>query len=82
MKGKNATKLHWKNKKKMAVVMESLGIDLKNNKKLQDLNSDFKNYFFKRKNVPKSKIYRLEVFDAVNAGRVLIALEGKGILNV
>ena len=66
----------------MAVVLEGLGIDLKKQLKLQDLSSDFKNYFLKRKNVLKSKIYRLEVFDAVTAGQVLIALEAKGISNV
>ena len=71
-----------KQEKKMAVVLEGLGIDLKKQLKLQDLSSDFKNYFLKRKNVLKSKIYRLEVFDAVTAGQVLIALEAKGISNV
>ena len=66
----------------MAVVLQDLGIDLKKQLKLQDLSSDFKNYFLKRKNVLKSKVYRLEVFDAVTAGQVLIALEAKGISNV
>ena len=71
-----------KQEKKMAVVLEGLGIDLKKQLKLQDLSSDFKNYFLKRKNVLKSKIYRLEVFDAVTAEQELIALEAKGISNV
>lgn len=71
-----------KQEKKIAVVLEGLGIDLKKQLKLQDLSSDFKNYFLKRKNVLKSKVYRLEVFDAVTAGQVLIALEAKGISNV
>ena len=66
----------------MAVVLQDLGIDLKKQLKLQDLSSDFKNYFLKRKNVLKSKIYRLEVFDAVTAEQELIALEAKGISNV
>ena len=63
-----------KQEKKMAVVLEGLGIYLKKQLKLQDLSSDFKNYFLKRKNVLRSKIYRLEVFDAVTAGQELIAL--------
>ena len=66
----------------MAVVLQDLGIDLKKQLKLQDLSSDFKNYFLKRKNVLKSKIYRLEVFDAVTAEQELISLEAKGISNV
>ena len=71
-----------KQEKKMAVVLEGLGIYLKKQLKLQDLSSDCKNYFLKQKNVLKSKVYRLEVFDAVTAGQVLIAIEAKGISNV
>ena len=48
MKERTGTKFHWKNKK-MAVVMEGLGRDLKKTIKLQDLSSDFKNYFLKLK---------------------------------
>ncbi len=74
MKRRAATKFHWKNKKKNGLGLGRLGYRPKKQLKLQDLSSDFKNYFLKRKNVLRSKIYRLEVFDAVTAGQELIAL--------
>jgi hypothetical protein len=42
--------------------------------KLQDLTSTHEKYFLKRKNILKSKLYELEVYDAMTAGKVLIGL--------
>lgn len=46
------------------------------------MTSAYKKYFLKRKNVLKSKLYTLEVYDAMTAGKVLIGLEKRGISNV
>lgn len=71
-----------KQEKEMAKVLKNLGIDLKKQLKLQDLTSAYKKYFLKRKNILMSKLYALEVYDAMTAGKVLIGLESKGISNV
>ena len=78
---RNKTSLE-KQEKEMAKVLENLGIDLKKQLKLQDMTSAYKKYFLKRKNVLKSKLYTLEVYDAMTAGKVLIGLESKGISNI
>jgi len=66
----------------MASALKSLGIDLKTQLTLSDLGSNFKNYFLKQKEVLKSKAYKLKVFDAQTAGKVLVVLENIGISNV
>ena len=71
-----------KQERKVAAVLENLGIDLKKQLKLDNLASNYKKYFLKRKNVLKSKSYTLEVYDAMTAGNVLIGLEDEGISNV
>lgn len=78
---RNKTSLE-KQEKEMAKVLKNLGIDLKKQLKLQDLTSAYKKYFLKRKNILMSKLYALEVYDAMTAGKVLIGLESKGISNV
>ena len=67
---------------KMAKKLESLGINLKDQLSLSDLASNFKKYFLKQQDVLKSKAYKLKVFDAITAGRVLVGLEENGISNV
>lgn len=66
----------------MATKLESLGIDLKKQLTLSDLASNFKKYFLKQKDVLKSKAYKLKVFDAQTAGKVLVELENIWISNV
>ena len=78
---RNRTSLE-KQERKVAAVLENLGIDLKKQLKLDNLASNYKKYFLKRKNVLKSKSYTLEVYDAITAGNVLIGLEDEGISNV
>jgi len=78
---RNKTSLE-KQERKVAAVLENLGIDLKKQLKLDNLASHYKKYFLKRKNVLKSKSYTLEVYDAMTAGNVLIGLEYEGISNV
>lgn len=78
---RNRTSLE-KQERKVAAVLENLGIDLKKQLKLDNLASNYKKYFLKRKNVLKSKSYTLEVYDAMTAGNILIGLEDEGISNV
>jgi len=78
---RNRTSLE-KQERKVAAVLESLEIDLKKQLKLDNLASNYRKYFLKRKNVLKSKSYTLEVYDAITAGNVLIGLEDEGISNV
>lgn len=67
---------------KMSTKLKSMGIDLKKQLTLSDLASNFKKHFFKRKDVLKSKAYKLKIFDAQTAGKVLVELENIGISNV
>jgi len=78
---RNRTSLE-KQERTMANVLENLGIDLKKQLKVDNLASNYKKYFLKRKNVLKSKSYTLEVYDAMTAGKVLNGLESEGISNV
>lgn len=78
---RNRTSLE-KQERTMANVLENLGIDLKKQLKVDNLASNYKKYFLKRKNILKSKSYTLEVYDAMTAGKVLIGLESEGISNV
>lgn len=78
---RNRTSLE-RQERTMANVLENLGIDLKKQLKVNNLASNYKKYFLKRKNVLKSKSYTLEVYDAMTAGKVLIGLESEGISNV
>ncbi len=66
---------------KMATKLESMGIDLKKQLTLSDLSSNFKKYFLKQKDILKSKAYKLKVFDAQTAGKILVELESIGISN-
>lgn len=66
----------------MANKLENLGITLQKQLTLSDLSSNFKKYFLKQKDILKSKAYKLKVFDADTAGRVIVALEEAGISNV
>ena len=66
----------------LAEVLENLDIDLKKQLKIEDLASNYKKYFLRKKSVLKSKAYELVVYDGVTASKVLIHLEAKGISNV
>ena len=68
--------------KLLAEVLEKLNIDLKKQLKIEDLASNYKKYFLKKKSVLKSKAYELVVYDGLTASKVLIHLEAKGISNV
>ncbi len=67
---------------KMATTLRSLGIDLERQLSINDLDSDFHKYFLRKKDILKSKAYRLKVFDGQTAGRVVQRLEAVGIANV
>lgn len=66
----------------MANALTSLEIDLKEQLTLLDVSSNFKKYFLKRKDVLKAKSYLLVVYDAMTAGKVIVALEKINISNV
>lgn len=67
---------------RMTDKLESLGIDIQKQLTLSDLASNFKKYFLKQKDILKIKAYKLKVFDAQTAGKVLVGLEEIGISNV
>lgn len=67
---------------KMISLFESLGIDVGKQLTLSDLASNYKKYFLRQKGILKDKAYRLEVYDAQTAGKVLVELEEIGISNV
>lgn len=67
---------------KMSTKLKDLGIDLQKQLTLTDLSSNFKKYFLKQKDVLKSKAYKLKVFEAQTAGKVIVGLEEIGISNV
>ena len=51
----------------MSTALEALGIDLKKQLKIEDLASNYKKYFLRKKSVLKSKSYELVVFDGLTA---------------
>lgn len=67
---------------KMADKLIELRIDLQKQLTLSDLSSNFTKYFLKQKDIMKSKAYKLKVFDAQTAGKVILGLEDVGISNV
>ena len=71
-----------KQEREMASALEELGIDLKKQLKIEDLASNYKKYFLRKKSVLKSKNYELVVYDGLTASKVLVHLEAKGISNV
>ena len=68
--------------KLLAEVLENLNIDLKKQLKIEDLASNYKKYFLKKKSVLKSKAYELVVYDGLTASKVLVHLEAQSISNV
>jgi uncharacterized protein YggE len=71
-----------KQEREMASALEELGIDLKKQLKIEDLASNYKKYFLRKKSVLKSKNYELVVYNGLTASKVLVHLEAKGISNV
>lgn len=67
---------------KMADKLKTLGIDIEKQLTLTDLGSNFRKYFLRKVDVQKDKEYTLLVYDAVDAGRVIMGLESIGISNV
>lgn len=62
--------------------LKSLGIDAQKQLVLNDVASNFKNYFLKQKDVMKTKSYTLLVYDAKMAGKVISELETIDISNI
>ena len=68
--------------KRMLETLEKLDIDIEKQLKLADLSSNIKTYLLRRKDIKKRKRFELKLKSATTAGRVLEALEEKGIANV
>ena len=67
--------------RKMVAALKSLGINTEKDLVTSGMQSDFRFYVLKQKDVMKSKEYKLKVGDAVNATKVFIKLEEIGIAN-
>jgi len=67
---------------KMTSKLISMGIDISEQLALNDLSSNFKHFFIKSSDVLKNKQYSLLVYDAVTAGKIMVALESIDISNV
>lgn len=68
--------------RKMLKKLESLGINLDEQVKLNDLASNFQFYFLKRTDIFASKEYTIEVNTGTKAGQVITSLSDLGISNV
>lgn len=68
--------------KKMLAKLQAIGIDLKKDFAVKDINSNFKNYLLKKTDIFTSKEYQLIVHTAPVAGRVYRELEALGISNL
>lgn len=78
-KGKTSIEVQENN---MANALEDLNINIDEQLSLSDLSSNFKKYFLKQKDIHKAKSYSLLVYDALTAGKVILALEKQNISNV
>jgi len=67
--------------RKMVAGLKSLGINTEKNLTMSDMQSNFRYYVLRQKDVMKSKEYMLKVGDAVLATKVFIKLEDLGIAN-
>lgn len=67
--------------RKMVAGLKGLGINTEKNLTMSDMQSNFRFYVLKQKDVMKSKEYMLKVGDAVLATKVFIKLEDLGISN-
>ncbi|MFN5422882.1 MAG: SIMPL domain-containing protein [bacterium] len=67
--------------RKMVAGLKTLGINTEKNLSMSDMQSNFKYYVLKQKDVMKTKEYTLKVGDAVLATKVFIKLEELGISN-
>lgn len=67
--------------RKMVAALKALGINTEKNLVTSGIQSDFRFYVLKQKDVMKSKEYKLMVTDAVTATKVFIKLEEIGIAN-
>jgi uncharacterized protein YggE len=78
-KGKESLEMLEKN---MLKKLTEIGIDLKKDFSVKDINSNFKNYWLKKSDIFTSKEYQLIVHTAPVAGRVFRELEALGISNL
>jgi len=68
--------------KKMLKKLEEIGVDMKKDFSVKDLNSNFKDYWIKKTDIFTSKEYQLIVHTGAMAGRVFRELESLGISNL
>jgi uncharacterized protein YggE len=67
---------------RMLAKLEAIGIDVEKQLMVQDLASNFQQYFLRKQEVMKSKEYSLLLHDANTTMQVLVGLEEENIANV
>ena len=67
--------------RRMVIALKGLNLDTEKDLTTADINSNFKYYLLKSKDVIKTKLYMLKVKDALIASQVFIKLEELGISN-
>jgi len=67
---------------KLETTLKKIGVNTEKNLVLTDVGSNFKSYFLKTQDILKSKGYTVQVANAQEAGKVILALEEIGISNV
>ena len=69
------------NESKMIVGLKNLGINTEKDLTTNDMASNYRFYFLKKRDVMKTKLYTLKVTDAVMVGKVVMLLEDLEIFN-
>lgn len=67
--------------RKLVSALKGLGLDTEKDLTTADINSNFRHFLLKSKDVIKAKTYMLKVRDAVTASKVFIKMEELGISN-
>lgn len=78
VKGKSLVEIE----KIMIAKLQEIGIDVTKDLAVNDVSSNFKNYWILKTDIVLSKEYQLRVHDAKTAGRVIVELQKLGISNV
>jgi uncharacterized protein YggE len=66
----------------MVAKLQEIGIDVTKDLTVQDVSSNFKNYWILKTDIVLSKEYQLRVRDAQTAGKVIVELQKLSISNI
>jgi len=78
VKGKSLAEIE----KSMVAKLQEIGIDVTKDLTVQDVSSNFKNYWILKTDIVLSKEYQLRVRDAQTAGKVIVELQKLSISNI